>query len=461
MGKVDGISDDEIVALYEEIRAAEKNPALHYPFGDREETVSVEWDRLERRALAPSLPERVRAVFLSISVRALSFSIVLPVLGMLATFFWLRDVPVEPSRSFFLNVVVAAAVMVLMFMWASVAVQAMDRLPWSPVPQPVYGQMTPSSPPPQRAVSGRSFQPVRLIGTHRLANTLAFCSTTAVVVIVVFGFARSAARHATGETLAKISLKEAASDYWLTNNVKSGGEQINKALAAAPRDRSERDTYFKAADLVYQKLMSLSSSDPQAAEQRDTLADQALTALDRAQKADPGRAAIWTRLAEVYFLKGDLPSAKEAVAHVQTQGDSAPPQERIRAQIIAGYISAYDVSKSLPNPKPDERPKLADKIDQTIRDVEKTTEGTDADASALLTHLHLVRAAVAKNDAEQRKSEDKAISSSLAALRLPEASLRAVDRPMSLSNEKTWASPRKETNAHEGQVIPTGTRPQS
>ena len=119
------LNEEELIAIYEKLRAAEKNRSNDYPFSDWTMDVDVDWTALERRVLRPTLPERVRDFCVAIKPRLAPVWVVGPVIGILATFFWLRTVPVEMSQNFAMHVVAGAALMVLMFVWAAVAIQAM------------------------------------------------------------------------------------------------------------------------------------------------------------------------------------------------------------------------------------------------------------------------------------------------------------------------------------------------
>ncbi|HYI08315.1 MAG TPA: hypothetical protein VEK57_04535 [Thermoanaerobaculia bacterium] len=133
--------DEELIAIYEQLRAAERNGSTNYLYADCTMKVNIDWAALERRVLQPALPDRIRNFCFAIAPRAVAMSIIGPVVGLIATFYWLRGVPVSMSQDFLLRVVMAAAALVLMFIWAALAMQAMNRArhaAYRDVPQPVF-----------------------------------------------------------------------------------------------------------------------------------------------------------------------------------------------------------------------------------------------------------------------------------------------------------------------------------
>ena len=451
------MSEDDISMLYESIRAAEKNPDLAYPYAAESVEVQVDWDALERRALAPAWPEVVHSWFDSISVPTVAWSIIFPILGMFTTFFWLRDVPVEGSTVFALRVVGATVVMVFLFMWAALSIQAMGQLS---IPEPAY-ELRPVQQAPAQGPRLKLEWMVR--PQFSLRHTFAWGTVTA---LVISGFVHIAVQVPKAAAPPKAipspspspspsALHDAASFYFGEDNVERGGRNLLVVLQTDQRGTvTEKEDLLKAADLPYSKLMALSSSDPDAAQRRKELTEQAIAALEQAAEIDPKRAAVWTRLAEVHFQNEQIALAKQALSNVRPD---APPQELARATMIAAVINAYDVSTTLAhgNPTAEEKKIAAGQLAATIKKVEAATE--DGEASPVLTHLHLVHAAVADDPTEKEASEQQAMRTSLVALRLPQTSVNAVERPVSFARDR-WVFTDKTTgNAQQQNLITTVT----
>lgn len=439
------LTEDEIISMYESLRAVERDPSLPFPYSDMSAKVSIDWDALEKRALAPSLPERFRWTFESIPVPALAYSIVGPVVGSLATFFWLRDVPAGLTPTFFVSVVSAASVLVLMAMWAAVAMQAMQ--------QAVRDRVMDSFPVFERAAS-----PLSLPSFGSRRPILAFATAAAAVIIVVAVVMVIATRPggATVRTPPAMTsttpaeLGEEAVIELVQDKFESAQKKVETiSRETDPAVKSERETYLTTAEALYQKLMLLSVSDPQAASQRDILADQALIYLNRAKDVDPGRATIWTRLAEIYILKDDIEKARESLAQVAKLND-VPPLEARRAQMIGAVIDGRDISKRF---RAEPSGQLARQLDKTIQEVE-TTQETSADAGALLAHLQNLRAGVAETPREKKRLENEALNSSLTMLETPASGLRTVERPAALTRP---ATAEQAVNAQGENLVQTGT----
>ncbi|HEX6642134.1 MAG TPA: tetratricopeptide repeat protein [Thermoanaerobaculia bacterium] len=310
--------------------------------------------------------------------------------------------------------------LVLMFMWAAVAMQAMQRLvkigkieKVEPVAEPVF-----------------SFR----------ARGLALACLVIILLGVAIGSIALHRRKEVSPALPTSSQqpselsKEAAVDL-VRDDIESAAKKAGYISSKTDPGEGprEREVFLTTAEALYQKLMLLNVSDPEAGKQRDILADEALTYLNRAKEVEPRRATIWTRLAEIYFLKGDMEKAKEALATVDRL-DDVPPLEKRRAQMIHAFIEMRDITRRVrETPREDEKTQLAEQIDRTIEEVETTTRETGADAGSLLTHLHLARAAVTENAGERNRSEDQALNSSLEALNQPASALRTVDRPAALT----------------------------
>jgi hypothetical protein len=426
------MTDEQWIDLYEQLRAAEKNPALDYPFSDQTMQVKIDWDALERRALRPSLPERVRDAFFTIPPRVLAVSIVGPVIGLLVIFFWLRTVPAGFTEAFVVRAAFGAAFMVLMFVWASISMQAMDRMMRTDVRDLILRSAMADAPAP--SASSSLFEPIRLLGSPQ-GVSFAFFAMIAISLISAMALQfhewgdlrpQPARRNQTPEQMAADP-----GVLLLRDDLQAGSMSVGAVLATGPS--KNRLAFYKAADQVYYQLMSVPTSDPHADELRDVLADQTLKSLLLAKDANPESATIWTRLAEVYYLKGDIAKAQNAIDCVKGR-DGVPPLERARAQMIAGYIDARDISSQFRTAGPRQRIDLASRLDQAIGGIQKSSQEAGADASAVLTHLYLARAAATADPRERKKRRDQAIEFSFEAINAATV-LRTVERPASLTTQ--------------------------
>lgn len=445
------VTEDEILDLYESLRAAELDPAKGVPFAEKSEVVNVDWDALEERALAVSLPERIRSMFISLPPRAVALSIIGPVFGMLATFFWLRAIPVGLTPAFVMKVIGASAIMVLMFMWAAVAMQAMDRLE-SLRPAPVAAPAPVPVPVSQGRTSSPSLTPVLTKPWRRETPypSWAYAAMTVFVALGGLGVALRTAAASRGVTPAAADaiVALAAGDASAEQVEKFSQETSSAALQInAPSDSKDRKTFFTVADTAYKNVML-----EESAEQREKLADQALELLNKAKKAEPNRAEILTRLAEIYFVKGDTTQASNIIAEVKRL-ENVSPAERSRADSIAGVLQAYNVAQHLDSTPVAQRAELAKELGETIDKVEGASKaGTDSDSGALLTHLRLAQAS-ATEDVDKRKAIEDAISANRQTLLSRDALIRVVQRPDSLAKQLAMT----EFNTDRNSVIPTTT----
>jgi hypothetical protein len=427
----DEMTEDEIISMYENLRAAERDPTLPFPFSERSESVNVDWSALEKQALRPSLPEHFRWIFVSLPERTLAYSIVGPAIGLVATYFWLRTVSVGFTRTFAFTIVASVSVLVLLSMWAAVAMQAMQRLRE-----------------PKRAAVPAANSPEPFQWDPRL---LAFASVVMFIAAAAFGLLtlRSYRAADPGVPTASGETEERRAE---TLDPRAGERDYpampTKVVLSRPLHSPEDNEVLKKAASLYDRLMSMSISDPDANIRREALAKETLESLKLAKEIEPGRATISTRLAEIYFLEGDVEKAKAELRDVAGMKDVPPVEER-RAQMILSFIAARDISTRFGDTP---APQLARELDATIRDVETAKEsGSEA---PLLAHLQIARAAVEENAQEKNRLEGEALRSSLEALNEPASALRTVERPERLAPRSLAERP---VNGQSEYLVPTST----
>lgn len=384
-GLIEEGTEGSIETARELLRAAEKrHPDFDLEGGD-ESPSGVDWMRLQKMALQPTLSERLLRLVEHFDDATVARSGVLPAALFAGVVVFLYQLPLHSFSLTLLALGIAYVVLAVTFLWGAAAYRA-------------YGRVT-----------RELFPPSSVFGTRQAPMRLAMVLPAIVAIgALAVPFVLSYAKGRSREVDSAVAKGSNALDEHRYSDALLTFEQASRLLEDDPT------LFMTMGKRLYEAAMNLDRDDPNQREEQIRLARAGIAYLQRAVALRPDSSEGRTRVAELQYVLGEHPAALTTIAEIEKLPGVAPG-DLARAGLVFAAITQEQAAAVDP---------------KTITPENRVT--VDLELRAAIEKLQVIRA----------KTNSPEIASAVAALYLRRAAISAPsdrEQLMTLAIQETLA----------------------